>query len=608
MTPAEPITGRLSVLGSMLLLVLAVALALARAAIVADTFADYGVDPGTWFWSVLLHDAGLVALVAAALAAALGAGRPWLRLPLVLLALAVVLLMLADVATRHQLYQRLYVTDLVKFGKELGALWTLIGVHARHWAGLLALLAGCALALLALCALLPQRHRHRRLAAALALLALAAAAAFAARGALATRSTFSDQTLNLVEVNADLTVDRPYSDAFRAGLARWPAAAQACTDGLAQPVDIVLVVVESLSVYQSRLQSGLNDMTPALDALTPDAAWFDGFLANGFTTDHGLIALLAGRDPTPAFGRYSSMNAYHGFAGLPDTLPRRLARHGFHTAFMANSDLSFLDKGAWLATLGFDHIEGHDHPSYEGAPRSHFGSAPDGMLFDRAADWIAGQPADRRFALVLTTTSSHPPFTHPVSGERSEDATFRYVDEVTAGFASRLRGSGFLDRGLLLVTSDHRAMTPLRPGEAALYGESALARIPLLAFGRHPLPGGRHGGLYQQTDLPASLEHLVAGSVCRPAHTGLLFAQPALPPRQVVHARGDRRSQVDVFVDGQRHALRLAGDASDWVGSPPADAAAIAARIHRERAQRGSVDGDDELLDYYIRHLVPQRP
>lgn len=603
----ETATGRLAVFGSLWLATAAIGLALLRAGIVADGFADYGVPARDWFGSVLLHDAGPVSVVLAACALALASGRGWLRLPLALVAIVVVALMLADVAVRFQLYQRLYVTDLVKFRKELDALRSLLAVHARSPGGLAILVAGGFALLATLWALLPHRRRYGRWAALLGIVAAVAAAAFLLRGTLAMRSTFADHTANLFEVNADLTVDRPYSPEFVARLHAAAKARPTCTDGLSRHLDIVVVVVESLSMYQSRLMSGGADLLPALDRLAGEATWFDGFIANGFTTDHGLIALLTGRDPTPAFGRYASLDAYHGFADVPDALPRRLAARGYRTAFLASSDLSFLGKGDWLRSLGFDQIEGHDHPFYEGSPRSHFGSAPDGVLYARALQWISEQSREQAFALVVATTSSHPPFTHPISGARSEEATFRYVDEVTAGFARQLRDAGYFQNGVLIVTSDHRAMTPVRAVEAGTFGESALARIPLIAVGPHRLPAGRRSGSFQQADLPASLEHLVAsGPVCRAPHTGLLFAEPGLPAAEIVHARGDRRSQLDVFVGGHRHALRLAGDSSHWIGPAPARADAIAARIHRDRAERGSLHDSDQLLDYYIRHLVPQ--
>lgn len=606
MPPPETVAGRLAVAGTITIALAAIALALLRATFVANGFSEHGVAASIWFVSVLAHDAAPTATVLAVCALTLVVVRPWLRASLAVIAITIVTLMLADVAVQYQLFQRLYFTDLVKFRKELSALGSLISVHASSGPGLAVLLIGSVVLLSMLAALLPQRRRYRRSASVLASVSLLCFVVFLARAQLAVRNTFPDHTMNLFEVNAALTVDQPYSQGFVERLRGSPQPEQVCTPGLGLQVDVILVIIESLSMYQSRLMSSGPDMLPALDRLAESSTWFDGFIANGFTTDQGLIAFLTGRDPTPAFGRYASMDAYHGFAGSAGTLPERLARHDYHVGFLANSDLSFLDKGGWLKSLGFGVVEGHDHPHYDGAPRSHFHSAPDGLLFDRALMWLNEQPPGKPVALVLATTSSHPRFTHPITFERSEQAVFGYVDEVTAGFASQLNERGFFDNGLLLITSDHRAMTPLRRHEAQLFGESALARIPLIAVGRHPLPLGRRTGLFQQTDMPASLEHLIAESeVCRPAHNGLLFADPPVPPTQIVHARGDRRNQVDVYSAGSRHALRLAGDRSDWIGQAPVDAESIAARVHLERAERGGLDDGHLILDYFIRHRVP---
>ena len=71
---------------------------------------------------------------------------------------------------------------------------------------------------------------------------------------------------------------------------------------------IVLVIVESLSSYHSALLGG-NGWTPELDRIAGHSRWFTNFHANGFTTDHGLIALFTGKAPLPSVGRYGGTRA-----------------------------------------------------------------------------------------------------------------------------------------------------------------------------------------------------------------------------------------------------------------------------------------------------------
>ena len=577
--------------------------------LIADAASSYGVPWWQWVLSVVAHDALLLGLLGVATAIAFIVPRTFSPLP-ACAGLALIVLMLADLLVFQQLAHRLLYSDLIKFRKEIGALASLIRVNGADPRSLAYLVAGSAGIAVLLASLWPQARRRPSFAKVLAVVGVGALMLFAVRDRVGLRSIHAEYVMNVIEVNANNTVDRPYSAAFGARVRASAAQPLACSTGRGKRVDIILVVVESLSAYQSELLGGPLAITPHLDDLATGGTWFTGMLANGFTTDHGLIALLTGRNPIPGIGRYGSLDAYAGFEAPEGSLPRRLSRSGYSSAFLANSDLSFLGKGAWLKGLGFDDVEGHDHPFYTGAPRGHFQAAPDGWLFDRALHWLDSGARDSPRLLVLATTSTHPPFTNPVTGERSEAASFGYLDERIGAFARSLKDRGFFDNGLVLITSDHRSMTPLRPGELDRFGEFAPARIPLIVLGADILPAGPVSGTYQQTDLAGSLDALVSDTACRPAQTGLLFASPPQPPDSVVHSRGDLRNRLEVFVADQAFGFRLAGDDSDWVGPRPpgALAHALPLQIHRERIERGLGSNADGLLDYYIQQRLPPDP
>lgn len=598
--------GNLPPIGLLALPAMGLMIVALRAMLVSDAAASYGVPGWQWVFSIVAHDALPLALVGMLAAAAFVAPRrlsPIFALAGVLL----IVLMLVDVVVFQQLTHRLLYSDLVKFRKEVGALGSLIRVNAAHLAGMAYLIAGIAATAVVLTSLIPQPRKRPVLATTLMCLALGAFTLFLFRNVVGLRTIHAEYVLNVFEVNANNTVDQPYSPAFQTRLESRAAEPLICEEGRSEPVDIVVVVVESLSAYQSALLGGPLDLTPRLDELARSGAWFTGMLANGFTTDHGLIALLTGRDPIPAIGRYGSLDAYEGFEAAEGSLPQRLSRLGYATTFLANSDLSFLGKGEWLQGLGFDRIEGHDHSFYTGAPRGHFQAAPDGWLFDRALQWLDARPRDTPQLLVLATTSTHPPFTNPVTGERSEPSSFGYLDGETAAFAQSLRDSGFFDNGVLLITSDHRSMTPLRPGELERFGEFAPARIPLIVISEKVMPVGPVSGTFQQIDLPASLDALASDRACRPAHTGLLFAKPPRPAPYAVHSRGDLRNRLEIFIAGDSFGYRLAGDDSNWTETSPTEPLAdnIADRIHRERIARGLGTDPSGLLDYYIQQRVP---
>jgi lipoteichoic acid synthase len=547
---------------------------------------------------VVQSDLWLVGLVAALGALALFVNRRSIRVALSMLMFLVVAVMAADVLTFRSLAVRLYVGDIGKFGGEVSAINKFLMVYFEgRWPWILALVLGGAVALVALAA----SCRERRGGAAAALLAVAAlCAATAAAGLGADQRYVHDESVrNWFAINLDQGVSRPYSEAFAAAATSAIVAdAKACQSGQTARPDIVLVVVESLSSYHSELLGG-RGWTPELDEIARRNAWFTNFHANGFTTDHGLIALLAGKDPLPAVGRYGSSKAYDGFADPHGTLPTVLKARGYSTLFFTTGDLGFLDKGRWCTAIGFDHVEGAEARFYEGMDRLHFNAAPDEALFGRFLQWYAGRDPRRPFFASLLTVSSHPPFIEPQSRQHGEEAVIRYVDRQLGSFHRELEAAGFFDNGLLLITGDHRAMTPVTAPEAKRFGERALSRVPLVVAGRSSLGPGRHDALAQQADLVDSLGVALGDEYCRNASRGTFLTAPPVEPRFVIHVRGDRRSWLSVYMAQGDSIVRLDGDRTGWLGTAPANGESIVRHVNMERIRLGQAQQD--AVEYMIR-------
>ena len=291
---------------------------------------------------------------------------------------------------------------------------------------------------------------------------------------------------------------------------------------------VILVIVESLSSYQSQGFGGIHDWTPHLDRWAQSGWKFNHFLANGKTTEDGLYALLTGRNPLPAPGLDS---IYAQPLDRHATLPSLLGRHGFHTAFLTSGDLGFMHKGDWLRRVGFDEIEGHQAPFYDGHQRYHFGAAKDDVLYARALQWMS-ERAQGQYFLTLETVSTHQPFFDPENNRASAQGAFRYADAALDRFIRQLQSSGFLDNGLLIVTSDHRAMVPASADEKERLGPRHLSRTPLLLLGRGIAPRQEATPL-----LPA-----------RPS----ALPGPAADQRTCLH-----REMARFFWNGQRSAARM---------------------------------------------------
>ncbi|QBB70662.1 hypothetical protein ELE36_09955 [Pseudolysobacter antarcticus] len=598
---------RLGDKGALALILLLLLLMLLRALLITQLTAQVAPCPVCLGLTALQQDSSMLALLLLFTAASLVFRHYFLQLPWLLLGIVLVLVYGIDLAVLKTLTQRLYLFDVLKFGKEFGAIVDFGGALLESTnirIGLILLLPITAILVFALC------PRQQRLRAASIYFAMAIVFALLGLWQPKTMRYIHNEVLqNLIATNLDLGVDTPYSAAFAAQVARdyLPPKAECATGQNRQP-DIIYVVVESLSMHHSALFGGFRDLTPNLDRIAKQYAYFTNFFANGFTTDGGLIALVNGRAPVPAVGRYQSTDAFRGYQNPQDALPDVLHRAGYATHFFTTGDLGFLDKTDWLKALGFDSYEGAEQPFYNGWKRRHFNAAEDKALYQRFLQWFDQQHGATPSFSMLLTVSTHPPFINPEDESSDEPGVFRYADKQLVMLYTELKQRNFFQHGILLISGDHRSMTPVFAEEIRRFGDSALARTPLVIVS--DLPGLPHGVIdtpFQQSDLLPSLAELVQPQACRTSAQGWFLRQNPLPAAYVEHARGDKRDVVDIYFGQHQGDVVLNGDNSRWQGDKPADWQQIALGIHADRIQRGS--DDENFLDLIINlHRPPASP
>ena len=573
----------LSVVPIWLALGLCTAFAVLRALDLDTRGSDYTRCQGCFFLPTLGHDAWLLSALAALLAAAVLVRPGWFRMVLRVVAAVLLLAMGLDTALSLLLAQRLHLTDLLRFSGDMGNNWSVAtsGLLTANGLPRLVLSLICVLTAVALCR---SGARKPRQGIALVVIALGWAG-FAALNVGGLNYVHEELLRNLVENNLKSDRLAGYSTGFSSSAReRSQTLPVICESGKAHKPDVIFLIVESLSSYQSKLLGGPENWTPELDSLARENHYLTHFHANGFTTSGGEIALLTG---LPPFYPPESLDAsFEHFKPKGESLADVAHRNDYSASFFTSADTTFLDIGTWLQELGFDNVDGNEAPFYQGMKRYAFGAADDGAFFDRYLQWLdQGGSGKRGNISVLMTVSGHPPFIDPVTGVPSEERTFRYVDAQIVRFQRELAQRGFFDHGVLLVFGDHRSMTPLRPGELRQFGERAFSRVPLIVVGDVAMPKVVDAP-FQQTDLLPSLRDLLGEQVCTSPFQGLLLRSQPIPPEYTVHARGDDRDRIDIYgAGGAVWGYHTDGDLSRWMGEPPTDADRIAAWITARRAE-----------------------
>lgn len=558
---------------------LSIGLSTFRAIYLENVASTYTSCRGCFLMPALGHDAWLVAGVLGVLGLAMLAPGRWLRLFLRLSAALLIAAQAIDLLLFRLFTQRLYLADVLRFSGDVSAVWSVARAQffSANGTWYLALLT-----LLILVGLLVDARRARRWAWILFAGALAVGIFAAVMRYRPLRYVNKQYVWNVIGVNLPEGRSHKFSAGFEQAQVRLANdLPKTCAPGTALRRNIIIVITESLSSYQSALLGGPHDWLPRLDAMARANHYFTHFYANGFTTDGGEDALLTGRVPMvpPGYDSYSD----RAFGPGPDTVPGIAHRAGYTTQFFTAVSLKFLDAGTWLHRLKFDTVEGSEGAFYKDKPRGQFGAAPDRALFERYEQWLDRHTDARPFVSVLLTISSHPPFVDPRTGKIDPPKSFGYVDAQIADFYDALKQRGFFNNGVLLITGDHHAMTPILPQEFKHFGERAFSRIPLIVAGAVDMPNVVTAS-FQQSDFPASLAYIMGVNYCRTPFQGIFLAAKPEPPTYVVQARGDNRNRVDVYFDDQVASYLEQGDSSHWMNATrPPHADQVAAWINAQR-------------------------
>ncbi len=572
----------LALLGMLPILILA-----ARAVLVEERFSSVTGLRGSFGFAVLKHDSLVVALLLVCF------------LPAVLLRSRVVGFLAKSVAL---LLTSLYVADFIVFYVSNNRLvWTDIIVHKAevkvaffHLAFILGPAGNlllpvivtvlCVIVFLFLLRTVTVPGKLSAGLAALAVLLVILSVAIPDIGGV-----HAWAVRNILEINRPNGLDRDYGQqSIQDNLFSSCGGTVVMRAEAPQRPNIILVMIESLSTYHTRLFSEENSTMPRFEAISEKGATFRDFFANGHNTNGGLIAMFTGTPPLPTtkVGTKGKMGGFDGYFGVKNTLPRRLGNMGYHTVFITAGDLAFSRKDEWLLSTGFDELIGNDQPYYEGMKRYNFSSVPDRALYENIVyNVLPGLSGSQPYFLVIENVTTHHPFHEPETGSKREEDVFSYADAQLGWFFENLEREGILKDTLLIITSDHRSMTPMRQDETAVYGEEAPARIPLIILGQTHEPGVKVDGYFQQSDLMESIMYLTGEDATFSEFRGNLFAPPSIPSRYIIFSDGNERDRVQVFSEAGSYPVRLDGDDTQFLRETPAEGSKVLDRINCIRIQ-----------------------
>jgi phosphoglycerol transferase MdoB-like AlkP superfamily enzyme len=224
----------------------------------------------------------------------------------------------------------------------------------------------------------------------------------------------------------------------------------------AKKVNVVLIVVESLSAEFMQSFGNTKKITPFLDNLAQESILFTKLYATGTRTVRGLEALLLSIPPTPGSSIVRRANIANLFnAGSV------FAHQNYDLSFIYGGYSYFDNMHQFFASNGYRCIDRLDLRKDQITFANVWGVA-DEDLFNKSIDYYDEQYSNNKaFFSVLLTTSNHRPFNFPANKidlpSGSREAAVKYTDYAIGEFIKKASVKPWFENTVFIISADHCA-------------------------------------------------------------------------------------------------------------------------------------------------------
>jgi len=237
--------------------------------------------------------------------------------------------------------------------------------------------------------------------------------------------------------------------------------------------NVVLVTIESLSADFMAHFGNRNELTPNLDALADQSAFFTNMLATGTRTVRGLEAVTLSVPPTPG----QSILRRPGNEKL-FSLGSVLREHGYDTTFLYGGDGYFDNMNAFFGGNGYKVVDQKQLAPSEITFSNAWGVCDEDLFARALKEADASFASGHKFFQHVMTVSNHRPFTYPagriapphVPGpvgladrtltkyvEQTREGGVRYTDYAIGKFLEQARTRPWFKDTLFVFLADHTA-------------------------------------------------------------------------------------------------------------------------------------------------------
>jgi phosphoglycerol transferase MdoB-like AlkP superfamily enzyme len=295
-------------------------------------------------------------------------------------------------------------------------------------------------------------------------------------------------------------------------------------------LNIMLIMVESLSARYLGVFGHRKHYTPNLDKLAQESLFFTKFYATGTRTTRGLEAITLSIPPTP--GR--SIVKRPGHESNMWSLGNVLGKKGYDVRFLYGGRGYFDNMSAFFSGNGYRVIDQSSVPDEETVFSNAWGMSDEDLyrqaLHSADKSWAAGKP----FLQQIMTTSNHRPYTYPegridIPSGSGRGGAVKYTDWAIGDFLARARSKPWFKDTLFVIVADHCASSA---GKVDLPVKKY--HIPLLIYAPQYLTPARVDKLSSQIDLAPTLLALLSMDYDSMFFGKNIFTTPAEQERALI--------------------------------------------------------------------------
>jgi phosphoglycerol transferase MdoB-like AlkP superfamily enzyme len=325
-----------------------------------------------------------------------------------------------------------------------------------------------------------------------------------------------------------------------------------------QKRNVVIFILESFSRGYLIPGSPIKAHTPFIDSLISKSIFFPNAMANGFSSNQGIVSILGG---LPAF--LDEPFYYSLYANTPlRSIGNILKENGYNTNFFmgANKDHFGFEKFGKMA--GIDSFYWRADYNNENEYDGNWGIFDEPFMeFGVQNLAVKKEP----FLAIFFNISSHPPFTIPEShkkdfiykGESAAQRAISYVDYSLSKFFEHAEKSPWFSNTLFVFCADHY----LYPDDGNIQNGLTVSQIPFFIYDPSMIQERKDSSIVSQVDLGPTVLHLLhfEGKVFG-------FGRNALDSLQEEHLALNKPGQIyQIFYQDYLLGYDLTRDRTDYL-------------------------------------------